>query len=729
MLSAYEVLIATLSVLVAFLLLSDVRDEFLRKLKPLILRALENAGVLTQEEYLRRSGIDAAQLLAIKQATTAASQFAKQVLQQHQQPQSLSLQTAPASASPASSVSSMASPVASNYGTPTAAQSSPIAVSVTSPSASNHAAAQASATQKRQSVIVGATSVQAQMSPVQVANVASPSSSKNGDQAAALAAALNEDAQVRSDSTDSKQPEMSRSPSRSRSNKQKSESRESKEPHAAAPEQPVAVNAPTSPLPGGQQQQMTLPPISPMPNAALAMQQQQQQQQLLAQQQLVQQHDADQLSHDHPPSEHLAPVPVIGGYPVSALKVVHSRDGEISVEEYLNEHGQKVAWRRGTIWDSDFIYTLSKDGIEMVKYGSWGSPHVRKIKFVLDPKSKQLCIDWGTGSLLLDDVLDVRAGKKLFPKRYLNDPLVLEDACFSIVTQKRTLDLSVKPPHMREKRDMSVFGIGEVTGTRQSGNATDGPSTTSRGSSKKRRNSFTPSVESRDSSTRGSAGASGASLGLASMPIPYKKVIDAINIQSGTPSMALSGMMIGGSQQREEYSLSTRQSYLQPGTPSQNTNMQYYRSQQSSPAGVNYSANRQQPYLMQSASRPHGQLPSIQQQQMLSQQRHLQMYASAPASTPTHHDPYGSLPPPHFPTSARHQQQAAAAAAPAGGQSRSATPADYQMHLQQLHQQQQQQQQQQQFDLSQQSAYDADQLLRNSMMMGAAAHPAASSAH
>jgi hypothetical protein len=710
MLSAYEVLIATLSVLVAFLLLSDVRDEFLRKLKPLILRALENAGVLTQDEYLRRSGIDAAQLLAIKQATTAASQFAKQVVQQHQQPQSLSLQPVPASASPSSSVSSMSSPV---YGTPTV-QPSPIAV-ITSPATSiTAAAAPASTTQKRQSVIAAAAGVQAQMSPVQIVGVASPSSSKGTDQATALAAALHEDAQVRSDSTDSKPPEISRSPSRSRSHKQKSESRESKDSHAAAPELPSVVNAPTSPLPGGQQQ-ITLPPNSPMPSAALALQQQQQQQ-LLAQQQLAAQHHSDQQHDNHPP-DYLAPVPVIGGYPISSLKVVHSRDGEISVEEYYNEHGQKVAWRRGTIWDSDFIYTLSKDGVEMVKYGSWGSPHVRRIKFLLDPKSKQLCIDWGTGSILLDDVLEVRAGKKLFPKRYLNDPLVLDDACFSIVTQKRNLDLSFHTSHMKEKRDMSVFGIGEVTGTRKSGagagatggSAQDGPpSTTSQPSSNIRRNSFTPSVESRNSSTRGSAGASGASLGLVSMPIPYKKVIDAINIQTGTlPTVAMSGLMMGGSQQREEYSLSTRQSYLQqPGTPSQNASA-YYRSQQSSPAAVNYSANRQQAQI---ASRP-------QPMQQLQMHQRLQMYASAPATgTPSHQEgTYSSLPPPHFPTSARHQAGAA-------GQSRSATPADYQTQ-QQLHQQQLQQhhqQQQQQFDISQQSAYDAEQLLRNSMMMGAA---------
>ena len=252
-----------------------------------------------------------------------------------------------------------------------------------------------------------------------------------------------------------------------------------------------------------------------------------------------------------------------------------------------------------------------------------------------------------------------------------------------------------------------VFGFGEVTGTRKSANATDGPSTTSQdgSSSKKRRNSFTPSVESRDSSMRGSAGASGASLGLASVPIPYKKVMDAINTQSGTPSVALGGMMLAGSQQREEYSLSTRQSYLQPGTPSQG-GAQYYRSQQSSPAAMNFSANRQ-PYLMPSASRPHGQQLTSAQLQQLQQQRHLQMYSSAPAA-PTHHDQYGSLPPPHFPTSTRHQ--AAPPAAAAGGQSRSATPADFQMAPMQH----------QQFDISQQSAYDAEQLLRNSMMMGAA---------
>lgn len=108
MLTGAEIAVAICSFLLAFLLLADVRDECLRKLKPLIVKALENAGVLTQDEYRKRSGIDEAELAAYK----AANQFSQQVSleQQANQPSSvLPLQPSPSEASSSSPSSSSAS--------------------------------------------------------------------------------------------------------------------------------------------------------------------------------------------------------------------------------------------------------------------------------------------------------------------------------------------------------------------------------------------------------------------------------------------------------------------------------------------------------------------------------------------------------------------------------------------------------------------------------------------
>lgn len=317
------------------------------------------------------------------------------------------------------------------------------------------------------------------------------------------------------------------------------------------------------------------------------------------------------------------PVPIIAGYPITMLTVRRSLDGEISVEEYFNDSGEKVAWRRGNIWDIDFIYTFTQ-GLEFMKYGSWGSPHVRKIRFVLDEVTKQLRLDWGTGSILLDDVTEIRPGKStpVF-KRYANDPSAPDHACFSILTAKRSLDLSIlvsKTQRIQEKRDLLVFGLGEVTGTRPS----QGPVVNGK--------PLTPEMH--------------------CVPIPYQKVVESIlaNDRSRAfgPNGVLANSLILGSMYRDEYSLSTRASQQQAsGVPQTPTS--YYRSQQSSPAGAHLTYGGRpflQPPGRQSLLHTSYMTPS----QMQMHQRHLLPYQSAPPMVSPTNDSTISLPPPSFQT-------------------------------------------------------------------------------
>lgn len=45
------------------------------------------------------------------------------------------------------------------------------------------------------------------------------------------------------------------------------------------------------------------------------------------------------------------PVPLIAGHPLTSLTVLRSTDCGVPVEEYFTPTGEKIAWRRGNIWD------------------------------------------------------------------------------------------------------------------------------------------------------------------------------------------------------------------------------------------------------------------------------------------------------------------------------------------------------------------------------------------
>lgn len=273
-------------------------------------------------------------------------------------------------------------------------------------------------------------------------------------------------------------------------------------------------------------------------------------------------------------------------------------------------------------------------GLEFMKYGSWGSPHVRKLKFVLDDVSKQLRLDWGTGSILLDDVTAIKAGKQtpVF-KRYASDPQAPDHACFSVITQKRTLDLSIlvsKTQRIQEKRDLLVFGLGEVTGTRTSKSAP-------------------PAATGGESTNRGD-------LDMRTVPIPHQKVVEAILSNERMRGIPTNGtlpngnsMILGSANYRDEYSLSTRAGSRQSGFPVTPSTSGYYASQQNSPAGY----ARGNHFLPPPAARgsilhaPYAAPANLHHSQQAMQQRHLMQYSSAPAPQNGIVDQQ-TLPPPRF---------------------------------------------------------------------------------
>ena len=118
-----------------------------------------------------------------------------------------------------------------------------------------------------------------------------------------------------------------------------------------------------------------------------------------------------------------------------------------------------------------FLYTLAR-GCELVKYGKFGSPHVRWFQVQLVNGLARL--SWGepklkTGgelnlskSIKMNDITDVRPGKTtpVFRQRG-NDKLAADaDKCFSILTHKRSLDLQAKDC---EERDQWVAGLRQIS--------------------------------------------------------------------------------------------------------------------------------------------------------------------------------------------------------------------------------------------------------------------------
>ena len=133
------------------------------------------------------------------------------------------------------------------------------------------------------------------------------------------------------------------------------------------------------------------------------------------------------------------------------------------------------------IGEGDFLWTLAR-GCELVKYGHYGSPHVRW--FQIEVVHGVCRLSWGerrgggsgtssghhalnlTKSIKLDDILDVRPGKQtpVF-KQSRNDKIATdEQCCFSIITQKRSLDLQAKD---RQQRDEWVSGLRHTLSDRQ----------------------------------------------------------------------------------------------------------------------------------------------------------------------------------------------------------------------------------------------------------------------
>ena len=128
------------------------------------------------------------------------------------------------------------------------------------------------------------------------------------------------------------------------------------------------------------------------------------------------------------------------------------------------------------IGEGDFLWTLAR-GCELVKYGHYGSPHVRW--FQIEVLHGVCRLSWGerrsggggksttlSKSVKLDDILDVRPGKHtpVF-KQSRNDKIATdEQCCFSIITQKRTLDLQARD---RQQRDEWVDGLRRTLSDRQ----------------------------------------------------------------------------------------------------------------------------------------------------------------------------------------------------------------------------------------------------------------------
>ena len=124
---------------------------------------------------------------------------------------------------------------------------------------------------------------------------------------------------------------------------------------------------------------------------------------------------------------------------------------------------------------SDFAWTLAR-GCELLKYGKYGSPHVRWFQVQLVNGLARL--SWGeprhkTGgslnlskSIRMNDILDVKPGKATAVFRQRGNDKLATDAekCFSILTQKRSLDLQAKDA---QERDRWVRGLRQIASDSQ----------------------------------------------------------------------------------------------------------------------------------------------------------------------------------------------------------------------------------------------------------------------
>ena len=133
-------------------------------------------------------------------------------------------------------------------------------------------------------------------------------------------------------------------------------------------------------------------------------------------------------------------------------------------------HGRSASEAVVSLAPVSFWFTLAR-GCELVKYGKFGSPHVRWFQVQLVNGLARL--SWGepkgkTGgslnlakSIRMNDILDVKAGKTTAVFRQRGNDKLATDAqcCFSIITQKRSLDLQAKDC---EERDAWVRGLRQI---------------------------------------------------------------------------------------------------------------------------------------------------------------------------------------------------------------------------------------------------------------------------
>lgn len=97
---------------------------------------------------------------------------------------------------------------------------------------------------------------------------------------------------------------------------------------------------------------------------------------------------------------------------------------------------------------------LMCNGATFLKFGRFGKPHPRRVTMRM--MNNQLQLYWQTGTLLVDQIIDVVAGKQtsVYNRRENRD--ADPNLCFSIVTKKRTLDLQCDTTI---QRDLWVNGI------------------------------------------------------------------------------------------------------------------------------------------------------------------------------------------------------------------------------------------------------------------------------
>jgi len=143
----------------------------------------------------------------------------------------------------------------------------------------------------------------------------------------------------------------------------------------------------------------------------------------------------------------------VGGGDLSIADMLH----DLSVDTDASSDIFPVAEDVAEVSKEEFLWSM-KSGFEFVKYGRRGKPHKRFVWFDVDKSSIcwQKCGKKKSGhskrkTIKLHEIVDIVGGAttSVFA-RYKAVSKTKQNMCFSIVAQKRTLDLECATEHVRD---------------------------------------------------------------------------------------------------------------------------------------------------------------------------------------------------------------------------------------------------------------------------------------